>query len=174
MPKASFNLPDGTSVIIEGTSEEVKNILDYYANRSIDSGKPSSKKVTQTKDKEITEKSSSKLNLAKLVNLVKDCNEADAIERNILDKSSQVDRVLLPIYIVHEYLDNAFGLSSGNINKILADLGIPMATPNISLTLSGTASRYVMGDKVRKRGQPVKYKLSRKGLTYFKEVLQGK
>ncbi|MDZ7749602.1 MAG: hypothetical protein U5K43_13035 [Halofilum sp. (in: g-proteobacteria)] len=31
-------------------------------------------------------------------------NEAERIETKILDKASQVDRTLLPLYIVHEYL----------------------------------------------------------------------
>jgi hypothetical protein len=31
-----------------------------------------------------------------------------------------------------------------------------------------------MGDKVRKAGQPVKYKLNRKGLKYIKGVITGK
>ena len=43
----------------------------------------------------------------------------------------------------------------------------------VSKILSETASRYVMGDKVRKPRQPVKYKLNRKGLKYIKGVITG-
>jgi len=105
--------------------------------------------------------------------LVKNCDEAESIENKILDKASQVNRTLLPLYIVHEHMDNAVALTSGDINKITTDLGIPIATPNASRTLSGTASRYVIGDQVRTKGQPVRYKLSHRGIQYIKSVITG-
>jgi hypothetical protein len=113
-------------------------------------------------------------NLAEIVNLVKNCDEAESIENQILDRASQVDRVLLPLYIVHEYLDNSFGLSSGDIGRITRDLGVPVSQPNASRTLSGTASKYVMADGVRKKGTKLTYKLSRRGVTYIKGVISGK
>ncbi len=59
------------------------------------------------------------IDLAEIVRLVKNSDEAEAIERNILNRSSQVGRTLLPLYIVREYLKNAFGLLSGEISKDL-------------------------------------------------------
>lgn len=73
----------------------------------------------------------------------------------------------------HEHLNNAFGLTSGEVAKITTDLGIPISQPNASRTLSGTASKYVIGDKVKMKGQPVRYKLSRRGVKYIQEVLAG-
>jgi hypothetical protein len=108
------------------------------------------------------------------VNLTKTCDEAESIEAQILDRTSQVDRTLLPLYVVHEHLGNKFGLSSGDVSKITTDLGVPISTANASGTLSGTAAKYVMGDKVRKRGQAVRYKLSRRGVQYMKAVIAGK
>lgn len=84
-----------------------------------------------------------------------------------------MNRILLPLFIVHEHMGNAFSMTSGEISQITKDLGILVQQPNVSLTLSGTASKYVVGDKVRKKGQAVRYKLSRRGLQYFKEVLNG-
>ena len=106
-------------------------------------------------------------------NKTKECQEAEHIEENILDRTSQVDRTLLPLYIVHEYFDNAFELQSGEIATITAQLGIPVAQPNASRTLSGPASRYVMGNKPRKARQAVKYKLNRRGVKYLKAVISG-
>ena len=74
---------------------------------------------------------------------------------------------------MHKYIDNAYGLTSGEVSQVTTDLGIPIQTPNASRTLSGTASKYVIGDKVRKKGQAVRYKLSRRGVEYFKKVLSG-
>jgi hypothetical protein len=79
----------------------------------------------------------------------------------------------LPLYIVHEHLGNAFGLSSGEVTKVTTDLGVPVSQPNASRTLSGTAAKYVIGDRVRKKGQPVRYKLSRRGVQYLQAVIRG-
>ena len=71
-------------------------------------------------------------------------------------------------------MDNSIALQSGEISKITKDLGIPISQPNTSKTLSGTASRYAMGDRVRKAKHVVKYKLNRRGAKYLKGVIQGK
>ena len=112
--------------------------------------------------------------LPKIINLIKNCGEAEVIETKILDKIAQVNRILLPLYIVHEYLDNTYGLTSGEVSQILTDLGVPVHIANVSKTLSGTASKYVNGDIIRKKGRSVRYKIIRRGVTYFKGVLKGK
>ena len=123
--------------------------------------------------RESVAKSEDSIDYTQIVNLVKTCEEAEAIEKQILNRDSQVDRTLLPLYIVHEYLDNAFALTSGEIGKITTDLGIPISQPNASRTLAGTASRYVIGDKIKKKGQAVRYKLHRRGVDYIKSVIGG-
>lgn len=55
----------------------------------------------------------------------------------------------------------------------MTDLGVPVSQPNASKTLSGTAAKYVIGDRVRKKGQLVRYKLSRRGLQYMQSVISG-
>ncbi|NKB56730.1 MAG: hypothetical protein GKS00_10375 [Alphaproteobacteria bacterium] len=183
MAKATIKIPDGTLIDIEGTADEIEHLLAFYANRAKQSAGTALKSAS-TKSKKNTTKTSKtprssrrtetddKLDLAKIVNLVKDCDEAEAIETQILDRSGQVNRVLLPLYIVYEYLNNVIGLTSGDINKVTTELGIPIGTANASTTLSKTASKYVIGDSTRKRGQPVRYKLSRRGLQYFKSLLK--
>ena len=179
MAKASLKLPNGTVVTLEGTPEEVKHLLDLYGGErgeaSTAKGRTRSRKPRDRAPRGGQPKGGSegKPDLNEIVTLVKNCDEAEAIESQILDRAAQVDRTLLPIYIVHEHLDNAFGLTSGEVNKITRDLGIPISQPAASRTLSGTASKYVIGDKVKVKGHPVRYKLSRRGLTYMKEVLAG-
>lgn len=174
MAKASLTLSNGTVVQIEGTPEEVRQLLEFYSCQHSKSRKPTPAKSKEGPSKAVMkEPSEATLDCSKIVNLVKDCDEAEKIEKRILDRSSQVDRTLLPLYIVHEHMDNAFGLTSGEISKITTDLGIPVAQPNASRTLSDTASRYVVGDKVKRKGQPVHYKLSRRGVKYINAVLEG-
>ena len=175
MAKASITLPNGTVVNIEGTPEEVRQLLEFYSGqpseiqRRRSSKKPASTKKAGKKKETVSEG----VDCAEIVNLIKECDEAEAIEEQILDRTSQVNRTLLPLYIVHEYLANNHKLTSGEISKVTTDLGIPISQPNASRTLSGTASRYVIGDKVKKKGQPVRYKLSRRGVKYMKAVLEG-
>ncbi len=183
MPKASIKLPDGTSVVIEGSPEEVAKLLSLYGGASNTSGTGVSSRKKEAKQKRINlnAKGNAKVkgdagdtfDLSEIINQIRDCDEAEVIEAKILDKVGQVNRILLPLYIVHEYLDNAHGLTSGEVSKITTDLGVPVQTPNASNTLSGSASRYVIGDIIRKQGQPVRYKLSRRGVQYLKGVLEG-
>lgn len=188
MAKAALTLPNGTVVQIEGTVEEVQALLVFYGSGAASIGalkketrtvatrsrrRPSNTVSTSTSDAPRSDAEDAP-NLAEIVNLTKTCDEAENIEVQILDRASQVDRTLLPLYVVHEYLGNRFGLSSGAVSKITTDLGVPVSQPNASRTLSGTAAKYVIGDKVRKQGQAVQYKLSRRGVQYMKAVIGGK
>jgi hypothetical protein len=182
MAKATITLPNGTVVQVEGSTAEVRQLLEFYGSSA---GKvPAAKEnraVTRRRARRTTEggdaspaTDKSGPDLAAIVNLVKNCEEAENIERHILDRNSQVDRTLFPLYIVHEELQNAHGLTSGEVSKVTTDLGVPVSVANASRTLSGTAAKYVMGDRVRKPGQPVRYKLSRRGLQYMQSVITGK
>src|SRR5262245_41127509 len=186
MAKASLTLPNGTVVQIEGTAAEVKDLLEFYGGSGGGSSKTARTQASASRSPRKTGRSRAprknqsqgdtaqpELDLSEIVNFAKTCDEAEKIESHILDRSSQVDRALLPLYIVHEYLKNAFGLSSGEVAKITTDLGVPVSQPNASRTLSGTAAKYVIGDRVRVKGQPVRYKLSRRGVQYLKAVIQG-
>jgi hypothetical protein len=187
MAKASLTLPNGTVVQIEGTIEEVQGLLAFYGSGAAAHHTPTPPKKTATprpkrrRSKHVPDASppaddggaDAAPNLSEIVNLTKTCDEAEEIERQVLDRASQVDRTLLPLYVVHEHLGNRFGLSSGEVSKITTDLGVPVSQPNASRTLSGTAAKYVIGDKVRKKGQAVRYKLSRRGVQYLKAVIGG-
>lgn len=177
MAKASLELPNGTSIVVEGTPEEVRRLLEFYGGAV-----PEEKKTQKTKYKRRKKRApegadtgtnKTEPDLAQIINLIRNSDDAEKIESNILDRISQVNRVLLPLYIVHKNLNNAYGLTSGEISKITVNLGIPVQTPNVSNTLSGTASRYVIPDTVRRPGQPVRYKLSRRGEKYLTSVITG-
>jgi hypothetical protein len=183
MPKASIKLPDGTTVVIDGSSEEVAKILALYGGATDSANAPPATpqkrakvKPAAKKEKDSPKKSKTatdSVDLAAIIETIKNCDQAEKIETQVLDKPGQVNRILLPLFIVHEHMDNAYSMTSGDISQITTDLGIPVQQPNASRTLSGTASKYVIGDKVRKKGQAVRYKLSRRGVQYFKKVLSG-
>jgi len=181
MAKASITLESGALVAIEGTVEEIQKLLSVYGKAKGDSSSAPSGPAhasRQNPNPVLTGigKGKGKLehhtsvDLLAIVNHIKSCDEAALIGTHILDRVGQSGRVILPLYIVHEHLGNSPGLTSGDISKITIDLGIPMAVGNVSNMLAGPVSKYVVGDKVRKHGQPVRYKLSRLGRTYFKIV----
>lgn len=185
--KATMTLPNGTKVDIEGTTDEVEHLLSRLGQLStsdrtimLPPPAPIKKRARRQRRENQSSKSTmandrSAVDITAIVNTVKNCDEAESIEETILDKTSQVDRTLLPLYVVHEYMKEKTGLTSGDINRVTRQLGIPISTANASSTLSGTASRYVMADSVRKKGGvPVRYTLSRKGVQYMKDILAGK
>src|SRR5574341_1038850 len=115
MAKATLKLATGAVVTLEGTPEEVQHLLDVYAGKASAARGLARRKRTPAKRARVahkvaaaTEDDSPDVN--EIVNLVKNCDEAGAIEKNILDRASQVDRVLLPLYMVHEEKGNEFGL----------------------------------------------------------------
>lgn len=173
MAKASFELANGTKVTIEGSANEVHEFLNVFDKSPPSRAKPP-KQDRDGRPSAATGENGNSLDLHELVNTAKNCDDAEAIERQILDRTSQVDRILLPLYLVHEHFRNKVGLSSGEIAKVTRELGVPVSQPNASTALSGVASRYVMGDNVRQRGRPVKYKLNRRGVQYLKSVIGGK
>jgi len=178
MAKASFTLPNGTTVHIEGSPDEVKALLGFYSVPHPSGGTPASPGRTrhpgEKKPKSDKADTKSSADLTEIIAQIKTCDDAENIEKNILDRPSAVNRVLLPLYIVHKHLGNAFGLSSGEIAKITKDLGVPVAMANASRRLSGAAAKFVVGDRMRRRGRAVRYKLSRRGLQHMKTVIAGK
>jgi hypothetical protein len=172
MATATLALANGTKVTIEGSPTEVHELLGAFDRQLPSKRRRQSHAKADSQTSESTDKDDSP-NLHEIVNTAKTCDQAEAIEHQILDRTSQVDRILLPLYIIHEHFDNRFGLSSGEIARVTRDLGVPVSQPNVSKTLSSVASRYVMGDTVRQKGRAVKYKLNRRGLQYLKSVIDG-
>lgn len=177
MPKGTITLANGTVILIEGSLAELKDLLDHYGRsttRQPDQSPPRKRRGRRSFTPSEPERPSTENKIAKIVGLVKSCDEADDIETRILDQSSQVDRILLPLYVAHQYMKDTLGLTSGEISKVTRELGVPVSQSNASTALAGSASRYVVGDTVRVRGQAVRYRLVRRGIKYIEAVIRGK
>ena len=179
MATSKILLPNGTVITVDGSPAEIKEILSFYEGTSIKSGTHSHTPTKHSKSGKSTthvvampegEKTDAVL---EIVNSIKESDDAEAIETNILDRSSQVDRILLPLLISYKYHGNNFALTTGEIAKILMELGVPINIGNVSTAISSSASKYVVGDKARKKGQPVRYKLTRRGVQYMASVVEG-
>jgi hypothetical protein len=172
MAKSTIRLANGTTIMVEGSVEEVTKVMNLYGQ-----GQPNEKpeKEKLVKAKETTTPpgvdSNGKVDILKLVNATKDADDFDQIEKNILDQASQVDRVLLPLFVADRVFGGSHAITSNDIYKYLKDFGINMALPNISKTLSKTAVKYVMGDSTRKKGVSTSYRISRRGKQYMEQTL---
>jgi len=176
MATSKIVLPNGTIITVEGSPEEIKAILSHYeVENKTSSGNlkksPSKKTKTQVKKSPADENATDAV--MQIVNSIKEVDEAENIETNILDRSSQIDRILLPLYISEKHHGNEFKLTTGEMAKILMELGVPIGIANISNAIKSGASKYVVGDKARKKGQPVRYKLTRRGSQYISAVIEG-
>lgn len=172
MPKTTFSLKDGTKVTIEGTSHEVTQLLDYYASRADRSVSDKPHKLPTEKAATSSEKPLEKTEyLQEIVKKVKSCKEAKAIESQILDSTSEVNRAILPLYIIYVYFDNGTGLTTTQISQITADLGIRISRQNVLRAVKFTGSRYIMA--VKSKGASPRYKLNRRGVQYLKSVISG-
>ncbi|MGD0174497.1 MAG: hypothetical protein ABSC61_08705 [Anaerolineales bacterium] len=178
MPKASFTLPNGTVVTIDGTPSEVRNLLAFYGGnpeKGKDAGQKKSAKAGRKKSS--AEKKISPAKIAQIVNQIKSCPEAEGIEKNILAKSHEANRVLLPLYVIHEYMGNAFGITTIEISKVTAELGARVRVSRqaaLRALVRSPASRYVLTDKARRRGIATRYTLDARGVEYLKTVIAGK
>jgi len=174
--KAKFELPDGTKIEVEGEASEVERLMKIYVGSENSGGKNLRERTpsaSNSASKSSGDNSDMNVDINEIVHLIKDCEEAEVIEAKVLDEKSVLHRVLLPLYMAGKYMENPPGLTSGDVSKILNELGVPVKTANASTALSKTAKSYVSGDSVRRRGAPVRYKLIRRGFQYFAdEVLE--
>lgn len=172
MAKANIKRPDGTLISIEGSSDEIKKILTLYsddsANRSFTNF--STKKVLKGGNKADQIESAEDI-VIKIVQEIKNGEKAEKIETNILEQSSQVDRVLLPLYIAKKYIGDV-KMTSGDIYLVLQQLGIKMLRNNISKTLAKTGLKYVMKHRKRKQDGKIPYTLALKGEKYISSLLE--
>jgi hypothetical protein len=180
--KVSFELPSGTVITFEGTPDEVQELLDKAgASESTDTNpksKPNSKSKQSIKqDLSGNPPSQITADILRIVNLARSCPQAEAIEEKILEnKPSETDRVLLPLYIVHEYMENAYGLTTVEIAEIMNELGsgAKITRQNALRALTKRqAAKYVTADKLRKPGSGTIYLLNDRGVQYIKSILDS-
>lgn len=177
MAKARITLPNSTRVEIEGAVEEINRLLQLYSGGETEtkhhetSGRGAV--ATTRTEKKRSKGETPEIDLAGIVNKIKTCDDADSIESKILDSREVLPRVLLPLYVVQKEFKSTQALTTGDISKITKELGVFVKTSNVSSTISSDGSKYVMGDTVRRRGQPVKYQLNRRGIQFFEKLLKG-
>lgn len=174
MATTKIELPNGTVITIEGSVDEVQQIIAATTTQPATPVVPKKQQSTSRRKRvpsAATQTAAPTVDLANIVNKIKSSTDFDAISTQVLDSRNTLHRVLLPLYFMDDGNENSSGLTSGEISRITRDLGVPIAVANVSRCLSGDARGYVTGDRMRVKGQPVRYKLMRRGVQYFRAIL---
>lgn len=125
----------------------------------------------------ITQKQTKQTNNASIiidiVKKTKGCDEYEAIEKNILDQSSQDKRILLCYYISSKYFNNT-PLTTTDVEKITRELEVTVKQPNVAKKIKNSLYKYLDSETPRKSGKPTLYRMKRSGIMYLEEILYGK
>lgn len=177
MTKANFTLPNGTTIEIDGSLEEIQKLADHVGRQT--SGPPLQPAARSPAPSQTPRAAAEGLegdeepDIAHIASIIKDCNEAEQIAVRVLDQNDMLNKVLMCLWAVYRYVNPNMGLTSGNVEKITDQLGVRISTANASKTLSGRANPFVSGDSVRKKGSPVRYRINRRGMQVFEALLAG-
>jgi len=173
--KANLVLPNGTKVEIDGSLSEVRRLLDNFSGPSPGApqapSKSRGKPTAKSRDNDEEEGSGAVGELA-IVNRIKEDESLQWLHA-IVDSRDMTRRILAPLYVAAEIDSRADGLTSGLISRIYTELGVRIDTANVSRELSGKAKKYVLADKVRRKGAPVHYKISRAGRAFLRQDRDG-
>ncbi|WP_422037067.1 hypothetical protein [Roseibium sp.] len=174
MAEATIKLANGTTITVSGSAEEVAHVAMLYSGGSQPTA-PSAKSGQPKEDIKAaaTDGPSDDVDLSQIANTIFDCEETEALEKHILGHSDVVNKIMMCLYINEKYFNSQPALTTGEISKILSQLGISVATSNVSLAISRKANKYVMKDNVTKKGVIIRYSINRPGKQYFEEVLSG-
>ena len=154
---------------IEKEIKQIKNILKSHEKRIIELENFFLKAKRKTSFFEQSDE-----NLIKnIVDKIKNCEESDKIETQVLDKDEQEGRILLPFYISYKYFSNQ-PLTTGDVEKITGELGVRIKAPNIANKIKKSLWKYLDSASIRKKGKPTLYRLNRKGAKRFEEILNSK
>lgn len=107
-----------------------------------------------------------------IVNKIGECEESEDIQIKVLDQVDMEGKILLCFFISQKYFKNAW-LNTGDIEKITSELGAKIAVGNVSNKIKDSLKQYLESGAVRKPGQPTPYRLNRKGVKRFNEIIHG-
>lgn len=110
--------------------------------------------------------------LADIVASVSDADNYEDIGKYVLDRPNRTARILMCYYFAHKHPTDP-ALTSTNVERITKQLGIGIAAPNVAKVIRRGVSKYLMADRVRKRGFAVHYKINRRGIAIFEKIVSG-
>ena len=148
--------------------KEVRAIIDECL-QSVDGGTTPQAEQKKKKARETKTEANQDDLVLQIVNKTGDCDESENIQTNVLDSKKMEAKILLCFYISHKYFGNTW-LNSGHIEKITSDLGIKIDKRNVTNKLK-SLRQYLENGSTRQKGQPTPYRLNRKGVKRFEDII---
>lgn len=112
----------------------------------------------------------SKARIREIVKQVRTVDDAERIERYILASNNQVNRALLPLFIIHKHMNDEFALSATGIVEVTKLLNVAMKQENVSKALRNGGARYISIEGEN----PKTYKLIPRGVQHIESLLHPK
>ncbi len=136
------------------------------------SRKASAKKSAPKKQEATTSASGDKsFDPASVASAVEASPHYSFIKEKILNKSNQINRILVSFYFAQDAVDGK-GLTTGDVETITEALGNTIKSTNISSQLKKYDDLFITKGE-RKRGSVVHYKLNAKGKKQLEELLSS-
>ena len=110
--------------------------------------------------------------LANIIASISDAENYEDIGKYVLDKPNRTARILMCYYFAHKHPTDP-ALTSTHVERITKQLGVGIAAPNVAKVIREGASKYLMADRVRKQGLAVHYKINRRGISAFENIVTG-
>lgn len=152
---------------------KLEEFLKDTKKKTSDQIKPKVKK-NQPRQKNVSPKSEGQkegIDVMGLVAHIKDSDDYDELQKNIIDKRDMLPRIIMCLKYAADFLDSPH-LTTGQIEQLTDQLGIKMQMANVGKCIMKN-QRYFTGKKVRKPGVGVPYKLNRQGEKAFEKFLKG-
>jgi hypothetical protein len=144
----------------------LKQLADHEARIAALEGTDS----TIIEKKKIESSDDSKNQNLAIANKANDCDETDAIAKILISRDMQA-KLLVCFYVSHKYFGNKW-LTTGDLEKITSELGAKIDIRNISNKIKDTR-QFLESGATRRKGQPTPYRLNRKGVVKFTEIIHA-
>ncbi|MDD4902144.1 MAG: hypothetical protein PHE24_03330 [Patescibacteria group bacterium] len=153
-----------TKKILEQLENHEKRIRELEDNIRLTNQKPVDKKMSAENGEDL---------ILSIVNRVGDCDESEEVQIKVLDQKGVEAKILLCFYVSYKYFKNVW-LTTGDIEKITSGLGTKIDVGNVSNKIKKGIRQYLESGTVIKKGQPTPYRLNRKGVKRFEEIIYEK
>jgi hypothetical protein len=111
------------------------------------------------------------IDIAAICKAIKGSEDYPAIQQNILTTTNQLGRVLLSFVAARDV--GYKSISTGDVAKITAGLGVSLSQSNASKVIAKNADLFTAG-KERKQGSIIPYRLNRNGRKAYSNILGGR
>jgi hypothetical protein len=110
--------------------------------------------------------------LTQVIASINDADNYDDIAKYVLDRADRTGRILMCYYFAHRHTTDP-AMTTTDFERITSQLGVKIAQPNVAKVIRQGAGKYLTADRVRRRGQAVRYKINRRGIAAFEELVSG-